>query len=395
MEKINRIDLYIKLSYQLLMKNFLIAGLLLVTGCAASSAQQSPKSEILDVARRTNDYFMAKYADPNEIYHANGKSYETNLWTRSVYYEGLMALYEVDPQQRYADYTDLWGNHHKWLPRKGKENINADNQCCQQVYIDRYLQCGNAECIANVGHNLDYQMQTGKNDYWTWIDAIQMAMPVYAKYAKLTGERKYLDYAMRSYKWTRDTLAGGLFNSRDGLWWRDKDYVPPYKEKDGNNCYWSRGNGWVYAALVRVMQTLPANSKEYQYLKEDFIAMSKALVKCQRSDGFWNVSLVSPATYGGPEVTGTSLFLYGMAWGVNNGILEAKEYEAPMGMAWKAVAGSVHDNGFLGYNQGTGKDPSAGQPVTFTSVPDFEDYGTGCVLLAAAEYYKLKVCLSK
>lgn len=146
----------------------------------------------------------------------------------------------------------------------------------------------------------------------------------------------------------------------------------------------------MYAALVRVMQTLPTNSEEYEYLKKDFIAMSQALVKCQRSDGFWNVSLVSPTTYGGPEVTGTSLFLYGMAWGVNNGILKAKEYEAPMSMAWKAIASSVHDNGFLGYNQGTGKDPSAGQPVTFTSMPDFEDYGTGCVLLAAAEYYKIK-----
>lgn len=73
---------------------------------------------------------------------------------------------------------------------------------------------------------------------------------------------------MNSYKWTRDTLAGGLFNEKEGLWWRDKDYVPPYKEKDGSNCYWSRGNGWVYAALVRVMETLPANDKNYQYLKK-------------------------------------------------------------------------------------------------------------------------------
>ena len=49
----------------------------------------------------------------------------------------------------------------------------------------------------------------------------------------------------------------------------------------------------------------------------------------------------------------------------------------------------VHPDGFLGWNQGTGKDPSAGQPVTFTSVPDFEDYGTGCFMLGAIEYYRL------
>lgn len=370
------------------MKRLIICTALLVAQLCNIYAQTAKQKEILNVARRTNDYFMKKFADPNADYPANGKIYKTNLWTRAVYYEGLMAFYEIDPQQRYMDYVDLWGNFHKWLPRNGATNDNADNQCCQQVYIERYLMTKNKACIANIKNNLDTQMRTGKYDFWTWIDAIQMAMPLYAQYAKLTGERKYLDYAVNSYKWTRDTLAGGLFNVKEGLWWRDKDFVPPYKEKDGNNCYWSRGNGWVYAALVRVMQTLPKKDKYYTYLKKDFITMSKALLKCQRKDGFWNVSLHSPVTYGGPEMTGTSLFLYGMAWGVNNGILSKKEYAASMDKAWKAIESCVHTNGFLGYNQGTGKEPAAGQPVTFTSVPDFEDYGTGCFLLGATEYYK-------
>ncbi len=363
----------------------IISCLCLIPACA----QNAKLNEILNVARRTNDYFMKKFADPNTDYPANGKIYKTNLWTRAVYYEGLMAFHEIDPQQRYMDYVDTWGNFHKWLPRKGATNNNADNQCCQQIYIERYMMTKNKACIANVKNNLDTQMKTGKYDFWTWIDAIQMAMPLYAKYAKLSGERKYIDYAINSYKWTRDTLAGGLFNEKEGLWWRDKDFVPPYKEKDGNNCYWSRGNGWVYAALVRVMQTLPEKDKYYAYLKKDFITMSKALLKCQRTDGFWNVSLHSPVTYGGPEMTGTALFLYGMAWGMNNGILPEKKYAASIDKAWQAMASCIHDNGFIGYNQGTGKEPAAGQPVTLTSVPDFEDYGTGCFLLGATEYYKL------
>ena len=254
--------------------------------------------KILEVAHRTNNYFMTKYSDPTIDTYVKKKR-TSNLWTRAVYYEGLMALYEIEPQQR------------------------------------------------------------------------------------------YLDHAMNSYKWSRDTLAGGLFNKKEGFWWRDKDYVPPYKEKDGSNCYWSRGNGWVYAALVRVMQTLPKTDKNYQYLKNDFILMSKAILKSQREDGYWNVSLVCPANYGGPEMTGTGLFLYGMAWGVQQGILPRATYQKAMDKAWKALAASVHEDGFIGYNQGTGKDPAAGQPVTFTSVPDFEDYGTGCLLLGAVEYYKL------
>ena len=372
------------------MKRIIICTALLVAQLCCIHAQNNEKQkEILNVTRCTNNYFMNKFANPNADYPANGKIYKTNLWTRAVYYEGLMAFYEIDPQQRYMDYVDTWGNFHKWLPRNGATNDNADNQCCQQIYIERFLMTKNKACIANIKNNLDTQMQTGRYDFWTWIDAIQMAMPLYAKYAKLTGERKYLDYAVNSYKWTRDTLAGGLFNVKEGLWWRDKDFVPPYKEKDGNNCYWSRGNGWVYAALVRVMQTLPKNDKYYAYLKKDFITMSKALLKCQRTDGFWNVSLHSPVTYGGPEMTGTALFLYGMAWGVNNGVLSKKEYKTAMDKAWLAMKSCVHASGFIGYNQGTGKEPAAGQPVTFTSVPDFEHYGTGCFLLGATEYYKL------
>ena len=370
------------------MKKIILSALCLLFGLTAIEAQNATQKEILDAVRCTNDYFMQKYSDPTVDTYVK-KVRTSNLWTRAVYYEGLMALYEIDPQQRYLDYTDTWANYHKWTARNSNHDTDADNQCCQQTYIDRYVQTGGKVNLGQVKENLDHQMSTGRVSYWTWIDAIQMAMPVYAKYAKLTGERKYLDYALNSYKWSRDTLAGGLFNEKEGLWWRDKDYVPPYKEMDGKNCYWSRGNGWVYAALVRVMQTLPKNDPYYKYLKKDFITMSKALLACQREDGYWNVSLVSPVTYGGPEMTGTGLFLYGMAWGVQNGLLAKKTYQASMDKAWKALAACVHTNGFLGYNQGTGKEPSAGQPVTFTSVPDFEDYGTGCFILGAVEYYKL------
>ena len=344
--------------------------------------------EVLQAARKTNDYFMKKYADPTQATNVN-KIRPSHLWTRAVYYEGLMALYEIDPQQRYLDYTDCWANFHHWTPRNGIKTTDADDQCCAQTYIERYNMVGGEEKIKNVRDNLDNQIATGRVDYWTWIDAIQMAMPLYVKFYKVSGEKKYLDYAMNAYRWSRNECGGGLFNTPEGLWWRDKDYVPPYQESDGKNCYWSRGNGWVYAALVRCLKELSPKSKEYKELRKDFILMSEALLKCQRLDGYWNVSLVSPVTYGGPEMTGTGLFLYGMSWGIRHGLLKEKKYRPACDKAWNALEACLHENGFLGYNQGTGKDPSAGQPVTFTSIPDFEDYGTGCFILGAVEYYQL------
>ena len=374
-------------------KVFLLSVMLAM--CVVMSAQSSKDGEVaspaqvLSVARKVNNYFMSKHADPTLDTNV-GRIRPSNLWTRAVYYEGLMALYELDPNQQYIDYTDRWGNYHKWTPRNGVGTTDADDQCCGQTYLDRYMMTHDNRMIVNVKENLERQMASGKLGYWTWIDAIQMAMPVYSKMYRATGERRYIDHAMKMYTWSRDTCGGGLFNVAEGLWWRDADYVPPYKESDGQNCYWSRGSGWVYAALVKVMSDIGKKDKYYKQLKRDFILMSEALLKCQREDGLWNPSLVSPVTYGGKELTGTALFLYGMSWGINNKILKAKKYKSACDRAWQAmVRDCVHPDGFLGYVQGTGKDPSAGQPVTYTKAPDFEDYGTGCFLLGAVEYSKL------
>ena len=229
------------------------------------------------------------------------------------------------------------------------------------------------------------------NDWW-WIDAVQMAMPIFAKFGKMTGEQKYYDKMWDMYYYTRSQHdKTGMFNPKDGLWWRDQDFNPPYKEPNGEDCYWSRGNGWVYAALVRVLDEIPSDEKHRQDYVNDFLTMSKALKKCQREDGFWNVSLHDPTNFGGKETSGTALFVYGMAWGVRNGLLDRSEYLPILLKAWNAmVKDAVHPNGFLGYVQGTGKEPKDGQPVTYKSVPDFEDYGVGCFLLAGTEVYKLK-----
>jgi len=385
------------------MKKTIIALVALVGLTTTATAQNN----VLESAQKTNNYFMMKYSDPTLPTNVK-KVRPSSLWTRAVYYEGLMALNAIAPQQRYIDYAMTWADFHKWTPRNGVNTLDADDQCCGQTYVElAALKGGDQKALlANVIANLDHQMVTPNSKkqtstpkaktnvnslygWWTWIDAIQMAMPLYMQIANVTGEQKYRDHAMQMYRWTRNECGGGLFNTKDGLWWRDADYVPPYKEKDGKDCYWSRGNGWVYAAIVRCMNQLSPKSKEYKELKKDFLLMSKGLLSCQHEDGFWHASLVSDADYPTPEMTGTALFLYGMAWGIQQGLLKAKTYRPACDKAWQALASCVHNDGFLGWNQGTGKEPSAGQPVTFDSVPDFEDYGTGCFLLGASEYYKL------
>lgn len=349
------------------------------------------RQKVLSDMLLANEYFMTK--NPNV-----GKTLVTdmerpsNIWTRGVYFEGLMALHQIYPKKEFYDYAVDWAEFHNWGMRNGNTTRNADDQCCGQTYIDLYNILPDPARIKNIKICMDMMVNTPQNDDWWWIDAIQMAMPVFAKLGVVYNDDKYFEKMYEMYMFTRNEQGdNGLFNEEDGLWWRDADFEPPYTEPNGEDCYWSRGNGWVVAALVRVLNTIPEDEKNREQYMNDYLAMMEALIPIQREDGFWNASLHDPTNYGGKELTGTSLFVYGMAWGINNGHLPREKYLPVITNAWNGLVNDcLHENGFLGYVQGTGKEPSAGQPVTYDKVPDFEDYGLGCFLLAGTEVYKME-----
>ncbi|GAB3844155.1 glycoside hydrolase family 88 protein [Hymenobacter terrigena] len=375
--------------FKTLLHPVLCAALLLTLPAAA---QKLPKKKaVLKSMTRANNYFMRKWPDPGKEIVTN-IARPSHIWTRGVYYEGLMALYQTDKQKRYYDYAVDWGTKHQWGIRKGITDRNADDHCAGQTYIDLYQIDPKPERLHDIKASIDLMVQSPKIDDWNWIDALQMAMPVYAKLGAMTKDTAYYEKMYRIYNYSKTQHGGhGLYNPEDKLWWRDKDFVPPYKEPNGEDCYWSRGNGWVVAAMVRVLDIMPKDAPHRAEYEQMYLAMMQALPTLQRTDGYWNVSLHDPTHFGGKELSGTALFVYGMAWGLNHGLLDKQKYEPIIAKAWQAMATEcVTPDGSLAYVQGTGKEPKDGQPVSYTSRPDFEDYGLGCFLLAGSEVYKLK-----
>jgi len=368
--------------------------ILFVILCSLShiKAQLLMKDKTMAAMVIANKYFMEKWPDVGKTIITE-RERPSNIWTRGVYYEGLMALYKLNPDPGYLNYAVSWGDFHKWGMRNGIKTRNGDDQCCGQTYIDLYLiDKTKTERIKDIKSCIDNMLATDKIDDWWWIDAYQMAMPVFARLGYVYNDDRYFDRMFRMYMHTKTREGGnGLYNPEDHLWWRDKDFDPPYREPNGEDCYWSRGNGWVLAALVRTLDWLPKKSPYRKEFITTYKEMVDALVACQREDGFWNVSLHDPTNFGGKELTGTALFVYGMAWGINNGTLNKKKYLPVVEKAWNAlVKDCVHPNGFLGWVQGTGKEPKDSQPVGYSNVPNFEDFGLGCFLLAGSEIYRMK-----
>jgi unsaturated rhamnogalacturonyl hydrolase len=366
--------------------------LLFAMAASPAVAQTAPQQpDVLRAMRSANAYFMNKWPDPGKDIVTNATR-PSHIWTRAVYYEGLMALYSIDPQKKYTDYAIDWGTKHQWTPRNGIKTRNADDQCCGQTFADLFqMDTTHPEWIGPVKACIDNMLPGDKCDDWHWIDAIQMAMPLFTRLGVLYKDTAYFRKMYDLYHYTKFSHGvHGLYNAEEHLWWRDRDFVPPYKEPNGQNCYWSRGNGWVLAALVRVLALLPQKDPHRAEYLQDYLDMIKALIPLQRPDGFWNVSLHDPAHFGGKEVSGTALFTYGIAWGIRQGYLEKKAFLPVVIRAWNGlVKDALHDDGMLGYVQGTGKEPKDGQPVSYDKIPDFEDYGLGCFLLAGSEVYQI------
>ncbi len=345
--------------------------------------------------KTANEYFMNKWPDTGKdiLQEPTGIMWKSNIWTRGTYYTGLMELYRTTGEQKLLDYAVDWGESHDWQISP-KEMWN--DHLAGQTYIELYqMDTSKYRYIAAVKESIDAFIETGDTmgrefgADWNWIDAAFMAMPLFAQLGVLTGEEIYFEQMHLLYTDMKENIGGGLFNDEDGLWWRDKDFVPPYTAPNGEDCYWSRGNGWVVGALVRTLEVLPADDPRRDEYLGVLKTMCEALLKAQREDGMWNVSLHDPDHYGGKEVTGTAFFLYGMAWSVNNGLLDAEIFMPAVYKGWKTMVNDcMHPNGFMGFVQGTGKEPKDGQPVTYDSMPDFEDYGLGAFLLAGCEIFK-------
>lgn len=390
-EFVNRIKKNLQMNMQHLRKAILLVSIGLIL--APVWGQHLPSKDTLMKQMVTaNKYFMDKWPDPGAPI-VTDKVRPSNLWTRAAYYEGLMSLYRTNPDTVYYQYAVDWGRSHDWRPTYGQlYTRDGDHQACGQTYVELYqMNPDSTQWIAPITECIRWIVNEDPVDDWSWIDAIQMAMPLYAKLGVVHEDPSFFHKMHEMYMFTKTQHGtNGLYNTEDHLWYRDGDFDPPYQTPNGEDCYWSRGNGWVMAALVRVLDVIP-DTLEYrdEYLTT-FEEMAGALIAAQREDGFWNASLADPDDHGGKETSGTGFFIYGLAWGINNGILDSATYMPHVVKGWNGMAyEALHINGFLGYVQSTGKQPSDGYPFTYDKPANFEDYGLGAFLLAGSEVFQL------
>jgi unsaturated rhamnogalacturonyl hydrolase len=350
---------------------------------AAPSATLPPRSTVLGSMRLVNDYWIGGHANPGD-----------NKWARATYFSGNLAAYRATGVSRYLRYARRWGQQNGFGLNGGVSTRNADNQCAGQAYYDLFDIDGDPSYLTAINESvrlMTYGTDTSTNDWW-WVDALHMAMPAFVRVSRYRGDPAYLDKLEALYRYAKEQISGvGLYDLTDRLWFRDSKYIWPSGSMsvspNGAKVYWSRGNGWALAAHAKVLSLLPAGDARAPFYAANLRSVADALRVAQRSDGFWNVNLVDPQQWPGPETSGTAFFTFGMAYGVRSGLLDAATYLPVVARAWNGmVATAVRADGYLGYVQGVGQSPDSSQPVTANSTADF---GVGAFLLAGSEVAQL------
>jgi rhamnogalacturonyl hydrolase YesR len=359
---------------------------------AADPAQGSARSAVLDPAVRLADWQLNRLSAA-AVPGATGDRTKSRGWEQAVFWVGMTALADAGGPPRIRRAVLQMGRANHWLP--GEKPYFADDHAITQAYLWAAKNGAGSEAIIPTRRTFDqviskpavttlafYVPPEGYSETeclkrWCWCDALFMAPPAFIELSSQTGDRRYRDFALKEFWKTTDFLYDPL----EHLYYRDSRFFER-RDTHGRKMFWSRGNGWVFAGLARIIPMLPKASPDRKRLEALFVQMASRLKQLQKPDGYWAPSLLAPEN-SPPESSGTGFYTYGMAWGVQAGLLPRSEYEPVARRGWSALLRAIQPDGRLGWVQQVSDRPDK------VEAGDTQYYGVGGFLLAASAMSRL------
>ena len=132
-----------------------------------------------------------------------------------------------------------------------------------------------------------------------------------------------------------------------------------------------------------MLKYLPENFPDRPRYITLFQQMAEKIASLQGSDGIWRPSLLDFQQFPTPESSGTALYCYAIAWGINHHLLNKKQYLPVVDKAWAGLLAMRNKAGDLAHVQKPGDRPAMVTPdVT-------KPYASGAFIMAGVQLMKL------
>jgi len=207
-----------------------------------------------------------------------------------------------------------------------------------------------------------------------WADDAFMAISFLSRMGTMTGDEKYFTDA-----------ANQILNYTKYLWCPERNIYYHCYHTDNNEhgaAHWSRANGWVFMAQADLLSRMPKNHPLRDAVIKNFQQQASGVARYQGKNGLWHQLLDKEDSF--EEITGTAMFVFGIARGVKEGWLHPDFiYVAEQGL--KGMMKLITDNGDVtGICVGTGIMPA----ITYyynRPTQENDPMGEGPVLRALVE----------
>ena len=207
-----------------------------------------------------------------------------------------------------------------------------------------------------------------------WADDLYMSVPFIARMGKITGDKKYFDFAIQQV----ENFAKYLYNPANGLY-----YHCWYSDVNMNGvAHWGRCNGWVMVATTELLNQLPENHPKRGELIKLLLRQIVGVSRYQDTTGLWHQVLDKPDSY--LESSCSAMFVYSISRAVNQGWID-KSYFPIAKNGWAGLITKVQQDGQVqDICIGTGINNDIkfyySRPVKLNDI-----HGLGAILLAGIE----------
>jgi unsaturated rhamnogalacturonyl hydrolase len=256
-------------------------------------------------------------------------------------FKGVYDLWRQTGNGRYwqalAAYVDRFVDDSGKIKTYRQDEYNIDNINAGKLLFPLYRETGEQRyrlAMGSLREQLRHHPRTKEGGFWhkqiypyqMWLDGIYMGSVFYAEYAATFDEPDVFDDVAFQFitieKHTRDPKTGLLYHA-----WDESRQMPWADPETGcSPHFWSRAIGWYVMALVDVLDVFPA---DHPAGPEFAAILERTLTAVSRyqdpTTGIWWQILDQGDRSGNYlEASGTSMFIYAIAKGVQKGYLPKK-----------------------------------------------------------------------